>query len=50
VTRRRIVIGAAQATPEQTAFAEELGRLLVEHGCRVLTSGLAYSRAAPRIQ
>lgn len=42
MTRRPIVavIGTAEATPEQAALAEELGRLLVEHGCRVLTGGL----------
>lgn len=34
------VIGTAKATPEQRALAEELGKLLVEHGCRVLTGGL----------
>lgn len=42
MTRRPIVavIGAAHATSEQRVLAEELGRLLVEHGCRVLTGGL----------
>ena len=42
MTRRPIVavIGNAQATPAQCALAEELGKLLVEHGCRVLTGGL----------
>jgi uncharacterized protein (TIGR00725 family) len=34
------VIGNAKATPAQCTLAEELGRLLVEHGCRVLTGGL----------
>lgn len=42
MTRRPIVavIGNAKATPAQCALAEEVGRLLVEHGCRVLTGGL----------
>jgi uncharacterized protein (TIGR00725 family) len=34
------VIGNAKASALQCALAEELGRLLVEHGCRVLTGGL----------
>src|SRR5688500_12250531 len=41
-TRRRIiaVIGNGRATPEAAAVAEELGRLIVESGWRVLSGGL----------
>lgn len=41
-SRRRIiaVIGNGRATPRAAAVAEELGRLIVENGWRVLTGGL----------
>jgi uncharacterized protein (TIGR00725 family) len=41
-SRRRIVavIGNGRATPQAAAVAEELGRLIVESGWRVLSGGL----------
>jgi uncharacterized protein (TIGR00725 family) len=41
-SRRRIVavIGNGRATPQTAAVAEELGRLIVESGWRVLSGGL----------
>ena len=47
------VIGNGRATPECAAVAEELGRLIVEHGWRLVTGGLggvmeAASRGAKR--
>src|SRR5688500_12544065 len=54
-SRRRViaVIGNGRATPECAALAEELGKLIVERGFRLVTGGLggvmeAASRGARR--